>query len=166
MSLPTGVLNFDLITKLPHHHLASLFHVHGVAVSPPARPRAAPSPLPPSLVLPKPLGLSTRCHLPARTPRTAVDAPRRRTRRAVSCAASQLACALCPALLPSFCFANEPSTSPSTLLPAPGARPSLSRCPEPSSPPLTPPLPRPPRSSPLRPPFAQNEPGNRSTASP
>src|SRR6185295_32416 len=46
LSLPTRVLHFALITKLPHHHLPSLFHVHGIAVSPPARPRAAPSPLP------------------------------------------------------------------------------------------------------------------------
>ena len=91
MSLPTGVFNFALITNLPHHHLLSLFHVHGVAVSPPARPRAAPSPFPRPWLLPKRLGLSTWRHLPARTPRTAVDAPRRRTRQAVPCAASQLA---------------------------------------------------------------------------
>ena len=108
MSLPTRVLNFALITKLPHHHLPSLFHVHGVAVSPPARPRAAPSPLSPSLVLPKPLGLSTRRHLPARTPRTAVDAPRRRTRRAVPCAASQLAAKPLPC--PSFATTQRPDS--------------------------------------------------------
>ena len=88
MSLPTGVLNFALITKLPHHHLPSLFHVHGVAVSPPAWPRAAPSPLPHPWFLSKYLGPSTWHSLPARTPRTAVDAPRRRTRRAVPCALS------------------------------------------------------------------------------
>ena len=108
MSLQTRVLNFALITKLPHQHLPSLFHVHGVAVSPPARPRAASSPLSPSLVLPKPPGLSTRRHLPARTPRTAVDAPRRRKRRAVPCAASQLA--VKPLPCPSSATTHRPNS--------------------------------------------------------
>jgi len=124
LSLPTGVLNFALITKLPHHHLPSLFHVHGVAVSPPARPRAAPSPLSPSLVLPKPLGLSTRRHLPARTPRTAVDAPRRRKRRAVPCAASQLAVKPLPSPPPPQLSAQIASPSPRAS-PRPAHRLSL-----------------------------------------
>ena len=157
MSLLTRVLNFALITKLPHHHLPSLFHVHGVAVSPPARPRAAPSPLSPSLVPPKPLGLSMRCHLPARTPRTAVDAPRLRTRRAGPCATSPLACALCPALLPSICFAIEPPNSPllSSLLQAPGRAFHGVQ----SRPPW-PPAVLAPSSTHLRPPPAPIDPGN------
>ena len=49
---------------------------------------------------------------------------------------------LCRALLPSFCFANEPSTSPSTPLPAPRAETELpavsraARCPPLAPPPL------------------------------
>ena len=131
MSLPTRVLNFALITKLPHHHLPSLFHVHGVDVSPPARPRAAPSPLSPSLVLPKPLGLSTRRHLPTRTPRAAVAAPRRRTRRAVPCAASQLAAKPLPSPPPPQLSAQIASPSPRAS-PRPAHRLSLSGLTEPS----------------------------------
>ena len=125
MSLPTGVLNFDLITKLPHHHLPSLFHVHGVAVSPPARPRAAPSPLPRPWLLPKHLGLSTRRHLPARTPRMVARRATATTRRVVPCANSPLACALY--WLSSLPFASQTSLLPPPLLPvfAPGARPSF-----------------------------------------
>ena len=41
-----------------------------------------------------------------------------------------------PGFPPSLCFANEPPSSPSTSLPAPGSRPSCLRCP---GPPLAPP---------------------------
>ena len=125
MSLPTGVLNFALITNLPHHHLLSLFHVHGVAVSPPARPRAAPSPLPRPWLLSKRLGLSTRRHLPARTLRMDARRATATTRRVVPCANSPLACALC--WLSSLPCASQMSLLPPPLLPvsAPGARPSF-----------------------------------------
>ena len=161
MSLQTGVLNFALITKLPHHHLLSLFHVHGVAASPPAQPRAAPSPLPRPWLLPKRLGLSTRRHLPARTPRMDARLATTTMRRVVSCANSPLACA--SAGSPPFHVLRKRVS----ILPY---SPSLLQAPSQAfwrpEPPLAPPLPRPPRSFHLRPPFVQTEPENRPTTSP
>ena len=94
MSFQTGVLNFALFTKLPlppspHTSLSVLAVTTAFASAAGHAPR--PSPLRASGVSLKLRDIATRRHLPTRTPRTAVDAPRRRTRRAVPCAASQLA---------------------------------------------------------------------------
>ena len=162
MSLQTGVLNFALITKLPHHHLLSLFHVHGVAISPPARPRAVPSLLPHPWLLPKRLGLSTRRHLPARTPRMDARLATTTMRRVVSCANSPLACA--SAGSPPFHVLRKRVSS------LPLYSPSLLQAPSQAfwrpEPPLAPPLPRPPRSSSLRPSSAPNDPPDSSTSPP
>ena len=151
MSLPTGVLNFDLITKLPHHHLPSLFPVHGVAVSPPARPRAAPSPLP------RPCSSQSISAPPRGTPSLRARRGRPSTRHgdehAKPCRAPLRSSLAASALLSSLPFASQTSPLPPPLLPfllhAPNraprgvqSRPLLA---------ISAAAPRSPRSSPLRP---------------